>query len=75
MEKLDMSEMIEVICPVCGACVAHEGRFIRGPEVEFAKCANGNIRDCIELWCAWKRADTTFNVYRAVSDAARGLRI
>jgi len=26
-----MSEMIEVTCPVCGAHVAHEGRFIRVP--------------------------------------------
>lgn len=70
-----MSEMIEVICPVYGAHVAHEGRNIRGPAAEFAKCTHGNVRDCIELWRAWKRAETTLNVYRAVSDAAHGLRV
>jgi hypothetical protein len=64
-----MSEMIEVTCPVCGAHVAHEGRFIRGSATEFAKCTYGNVRDCIELWRAWKRAEDT--VYRAATGAAQ----
>jgi hypothetical protein len=63
--------MIKVICPVCCALVAHEGRIVRGPTAEFAKCTHGNVRDCIELWRAWMRADT-LNVYQAVSDAERG---
>jgi hypothetical protein len=54
--------MIKVICPVCCALVAHEGRIIRGPTAEFAKCTHGNVRDCIELWRAWMRAET-LNVY------------
>jgi hypothetical protein len=67
-----MSEMIEVICPVCCApvcCahVAHDGRIIRVPAAEFAKCTRGNVRDCIELWRAWKTA----LIYQAVSEAAR----
>jgi hypothetical protein len=68
-----MSEMIEIVCPVCCAHVLHEGRIIGGPATEFAKCAHGNVRDCIDLWRAWKRADTKLTVYKAVGDAVRAL--
>jgi len=54
-----MTELIEVTCPMCGAHVVHDGRNVRGPAAEFAKCANGNLKDCIELWCAWKRVEDT----------------
>jgi hypothetical protein len=68
-----MSEMIEIICPVCCAHVLHEGRIISGPETEFAKCAHGNVRDCIDLWRAWKRAEIELTVFKAVGDAVRAL--
>ena len=68
-----MAEMINVICPVCCAQVAHEGRIIRGPATEFAKCAHGSIGECIELWLAWKYADAE-NVSQAVSEAVLGIK-
>ena len=49
--------MIKIICPVCCAHVLHEGRTISGPPTELAKCAHGNVRDCIDLWRARKRAE------------------
>jgi hypothetical protein len=71
-EKVGMAEMLNVICPVCCAQVAHEGRIIRGSAAEYAKCIHGNVGDCIELWCAWKRADSE-HLSRAVSVAVRQL--
>ena len=68
-----MAEMINVICPVCCAQVAHEGRIVRGPTSEFAKCAHGNVGDCIELWRAWKRAETE-KVSQAIEGALHRVR-
>jgi len=71
-ERMGMAEMLNVICPVCSAHVAHEGRIIRGSAAEMAKCTHGNVGDCIELWRAWKRADSE-RLCLALSDAVRQL--
>ena len=61
---LQMAEMINVICPVCCAQVAHEGRIVRGPTSEFAKCAHGNVGDCIDRSLSRDRRQNTHGCTR-----------
>jgi hypothetical protein len=68
-----MPEMIKVTCPVCSAHVAHDGRAIRGQSAEFSKCVHDNIRECIELWRIWKRAETEVHLRKVADfDVTRG---